>query len=90
MQSFPMQDLDLRNLTLRDSQLQIVDLQYELFGICLPFYSEEIEDLAGNAVNVRACAAAWLALLSAVDIDSWNHRGRAAEDWNKLPFGTWR
>lgn len=49
--------------------------------------SKELEDLAGNAMNVRAAAAAWVAALSALDLDKWNVASKTAEEDRPLRQG---
>lgn len=33
---------------------------------------KELEDIAGNAMNIRAASAAWVAVFAGVDINAWN------------------
>ena len=46
--------------------------------------TEELEDLAGNSMNIRACAAAWLCLFSALDLTKWNREAITAESTEPL------
>lgn len=46
--------------------------------------TKELEDLGGNAMNLRACTCAWLAGFSACDIAAWNWHSVTKED--RLPL----
>lgn len=58
-----------------------------LFLQSLLIASKELEDLAGNSMNVRAVAAAWVAAFSALDLDKWNRASKTAEDERPLRQG---
>ncbi|CAK9096215.1 Helicase ATP-binding domain-containing protein [Durusdinium trenchii] len=49
----------------------------------------ELEDLAGNAMNIRAATAAWLCGLSTLNIDAWNQHGVTESDRMPLPRDPW-
>lgn len=46
--------------------------------------AKELEDLAGNSMNIRACAAAWLCLFSTLDLQKWNQAGMTADTTDPL------
>lgn len=54
--------------------------------------AQELEDLAGNSMNIRAVAAAWLCAFSAIDLNKWNAESITREDNEPLVrglFWTW-
>lgn len=46
--------------------------------------TKELEDLAGNSMNVRAAAAGWIALFACVDVWRWNAVATTKEDSHPL------
>ena len=46
--------------------------------------AQELEDLAGNSMNIRAAAVGWIALFTAVDLHSWNRHATTTEDTEPL------
>ena len=42
--------------------------------------SEEIEDLAGNAMNCKAAAAAWVCAFACVSLERWHQFAKTATD----------
>ncbi|CAL1140680.1 unnamed protein product [Cladocopium goreaui] len=54
-----------------------------------PLSRRELEDLAGNSMNIRACAAAWLCLFSTLDLQKWNQAGITADTTDPLLHDTY-
>ena len=87
-QSFPVRRLNLQKLKKR--VLCPTNLMNYLLPYLFPWVlaaAQELEDLAGNSMNIRAVAAAWLCSFSAIDLNKWNAESITREDNEPLVRG---
>ena len=70
-QGMPVHRLDFSHLT------DTATCHQSLFNDPTP---QEVHELGGNSMHVRACAAAWTVAFSAVDLTSWNARAGTQSD----------